>query len=570
MWIHLYSWKNNHNARITNFEKEHYKQDRVNLENDWTMMNCTNCSNADSKMIASDVDSSQENRDVRLKHSCDDKKNIANIIDLLIKISTLEKEKSKDYSWKEIALKLIHRLQLDSEEKHHANQNAFITKNVQKLKTSVQLLNKQLHTQKNTRLSTKITLWANVTREEIATRKQRLRDDSSSLCKKREVMIKIMNRREIEEIQKKSIKQILQRIADVSTDQRNLIVSLRKLSSDDIFLHAVSSDARANLKKTQTWAKEIASSTCVARRIFAMLTHEVRTTIDMSNQEKIIERLIKDNARLHEDLKVLRIVWLKKIADSEKTHSLLIVKIMIEAMTNQLMNVSMLNLYQECACKLFEKNCRITQCFRCHEFDHMTKICRKNQRCEKCADKHHIKKCVMSSNRRRCVNCNENHELWIRICLKWRQQMKQAFEIYRNRLFRYSETSKYNCTLFSLFLNSLDLTNSLDSTNSFDSTNFSSSATVMLKTRSWIADESTWQIVEIKKRRVDLFSCVSSDSDEMTSEQIQKCSIRKWERSSMIESIQRVFSLQSQQQLRITLWWNSLFYEFYSTTSENH
>jgi len=82
-----------------------------------------------------------------------------------------------------------------------------------------------------------------VTREEIATRKQCLRDDSSSLRKKREVMIKIMNRREIKEIQKKSIEQILQKIADVSTDQRDLIVSLRKLSSDDISLHAVSSDA---------------------------------------------------------------------------------------------------------------------------------------------------------------------------------------------------------------------------------------------------------------------------------------------------------------------------------------
>jgi len=562
--------KNNHNARITNFEKEHYKQGRVNLEDDWTTMNCMNRSSADSKIIASDVDSSQGNRDAESKHSRDDEENIANIIDLLIKISTLEKEKSKDHSWKEIALKLIQCLQLDSEEKHHANQNAFIAKNVQKLKTSVQLLNKQLHTQKNTRLSTKITSWANVTREEIATRKQRLRVDLSSLRKRREVMIKIMNRREIEEIQKKLIKQILQRIADVLTGQRNLIVSLRKLSSDDIFLHAVSSDARANLKKTQTWAKEIASLTRVARRTFAVLTHEIHTTIDMSNQEKIIERLIKNNARLHEDLKVLRIVWLKKIADSEKTHSSLIVEIAIEAMTNRLMNVSMLNSYQECACELFEKNCRITQCFRCHEFDHMTKICRKNQRCEKCAGKHHIEKCVMSLNRRRCVNCNENHEVWRRICFKWRQQMKQAFEIYRNKSFRYSETSKYNRTLFSLSLNSLDSTNSSGSTNSFDSTNFSSSATVILKTRSRIADESAWQIVKIKKRRVDLFSCVSSDSDETTSEQIQKRSIRKRERSSMIESIQRVFSSQSQQQLQITLWWNSLFYEFYSTTSENH
>jgi len=61
-------------------------------------MNCTNCSNADSKMIASNVDSLQENRDAELKHSRDDEENVVNIIDLLIKISTLEKEKSKDHS----------------------------------------------------------------------------------------------------------------------------------------------------------------------------------------------------------------------------------------------------------------------------------------------------------------------------------------------------------------------------------------------------------------------------------------------------------------------------------------
>ncbi len=161
----------------------------------------------------------------------------------------------------------------------------------------------------------------------------------------------------------------------------------------------------------------------------------------------------------------------------------------------------------------------------------------------------------MFSNRKRCINCNENHELWKHICFKWQQQMKQAFEIYRNRSFRYFEMSKYNHAFFLLSLNSLDSINFLNSmnfsnsTNSFNSMNFSSSATVMLKTCSWIADESAWQIVKIKKRWINLFSCMNSDSDEMTSEQIQKCLIRKWERLSMIKSIQRVFSLQSQQQL---------------------
>ena len=71
------------------------------------MMNCMNCSNADSKTIASNVDSSQENKDVRLKFLHNNEENIVNIIDLLIKISTLEKKKSKNHSRKEIALKLV-------------------------------------------------------------------------------------------------------------------------------------------------------------------------------------------------------------------------------------------------------------------------------------------------------------------------------------------------------------------------------------------------------------------------------------------------------------------------------
>ncbi len=105
-----------------------------------------NCSNVDSETIANNVDSSWRNSNVRSKNSRNDKKYVTNIIDLLIQTSTLEKEKSKDHSWKEVAVKLMQHLQNDSEEKNNENQNTFIAKNVQKLKTFVQLLSKQLQT----------------------------------------------------------------------------------------------------------------------------------------------------------------------------------------------------------------------------------------------------------------------------------------------------------------------------------------------------------------------------------------------------------------------------------------
>ncbi len=71
-----------------------------------------------------------KNSNMKLKSLRNNKKYVANIIDLLIQTSTLEKEKSKDHSWKEVAVKLMRCLQLESEEKHHMTQNAFIAKNV--------------------------------------------------------------------------------------------------------------------------------------------------------------------------------------------------------------------------------------------------------------------------------------------------------------------------------------------------------------------------------------------------------------------------------------------------------
>jgi len=64
--------------------------------------------------------------------------------------------------------------------------------------------------------------------------------------------MKIMKRKEMKKIQKRSINQIFQEIANVMTTQRNLIVSLCKLESEDIALYVMSSKAQAALEKFQT------------------------------------------------------------------------------------------------------------------------------------------------------------------------------------------------------------------------------------------------------------------------------------------------------------------------------
>jgi len=83
-------------------------------------------------------------------------------------------------------------------------------------------------------------------------KKQRFRNDLSSLHKRRKILMKIVKRKKMKEIQKRLINQIFQEIANMMMMQRDLIVSLCKLESEDIALHMMSSKAQAALEKSQT------------------------------------------------------------------------------------------------------------------------------------------------------------------------------------------------------------------------------------------------------------------------------------------------------------------------------
>jgi len=228
---------------------------------------------------------------------------------------------------------------------------------------------------------------------------------------------------------------------------------------------------------------------------------------------------------------MLKVAWFKKIVESEKAHSSFIMKIMTKMMMNQLLNINMLNSYQECICKLFERNCCITQCYKCFDFDHMTKFCKNEEHCFKCTDKHHIEKCIVLMNKRWCMNCNDSHEFWMCSCFKWKLQIKKSEEIFQNRLIRYLITLKNNHSFSSFFLNFLNSMNLLNSMNS------SCLIIISMITDSQDVNELIWQVIKVKKRRVDHSSCMISDSENMKSEQIQKCSIRKCKRLTRVKSI---------------------------------
>jgi hypothetical protein len=159
--------------------------------------------------------------------------------------------------------------------------------------------------------------------------------------------------------------------------------------------------------------KHVTSSTYVVFKIFDVLAHDVRVVdVQTKNQQKIIKLIKKQNEILHSSLKITRMTWFKSVVNSEKKLSSFIVEIYSVEQTNRLIKDDLLHEYTQIICELFVNNCRIKQCFNCQRYEHIDKICRYEKRCSICFESYNDFACKVSIDKRKCINCENNHSIW--------------------------------------------------------------------------------------------------------------------------------------------------------------
>jgi hypothetical protein len=132
-------------------------------------------------------------------------------------------------------------------------------------------------------------------------------------------------------------------------------------------------------------------------------------------------------------LRIAKVVWSRSVINEEKKLSSLIVKTHSAKQTNRLIKDDLLHEYSQISCELFVSNCRIKQCFNCQRYDHIDKICKHERRCSVCARSHDDSTCKVSVNKRKCVNCEDNHSIWSFQCKIWVTEKNRISDIWRTK-----------------------------------------------------------------------------------------------------------------------------------------
>ncbi len=232
--------------------------------------------------------------------------------------------------------------------------------------------------------------------------------------KKNKILIyKIRKKNEKTKIKTLFSKKLMKRIIRAE-EQKNDVLTIKRLFNENIKILTRFVKTKQRLKQNKTLFKDVVMTIFLSRRTLKIMIHEIRiTSINTQNQQKTITHIMRQNALMHSNLKITRVIWSKRAKiNFDKKYSSLILKIYSSVMTNHLIQKELFDEYLHRTCEYFDKDCKLKQCFNCQRYEHINRSCKYNRRCAVCANSHNESICNTSIEKRKCVNCERNHFVW--------------------------------------------------------------------------------------------------------------------------------------------------------------
>lgn len=274
-----------------------------------------------------------------------------------------------------------------------------------------------------------------------------------STYKDRVVMIRMKDRSMAQRYRTYSAVAIRQHIQTTVRENHNTrsvkIIAAHQLKSGDIQIYTSTTAEAERLNGHTGWLKGLGERAELIVPTYGVIVHGVATkSIDIKDQKAVIQRMIADNYTVIPRAEISYVGWLTKESTLKRASSI-VVEFTDPEMANAIIYAGMAWEGQIHQCQLYDRACRMKQCFRCYHYGHIGTQCNVSQTCGYCAEQHESKHCRQKSVEGfspRCTVCKDAHTAWSNACparKKERERVEQAKQV---RSIYWHVPSKNNAT----------------------------------------------------------------------------------------------------------------------------
>ena len=257
--------------------------------------------------------------------------------------------------------------------------------------------------------------------------------------KERQLVVKIGEQGEAEALRKLPTKDLIERLTRQAGDTQAArgVIAARQLGSGDIIIHVESKTEKDRLEQDTQWTTRIGTSATIKRRTYRVLIHGMRVADFPRDAGQANAKLIEEeNKQLHPELNIKSVAWAGRV-EGIKDYSSLIVEVSSATQANRMIQRGVVHKYDLKTTELFDRACRITQCFRCQRYGHIRLGCKRTERCGDCGGNHNTTDCTTTTRQkaRKCAACETgDHPSWAKQCPARASEVVRVQLALKNRL----------------------------------------------------------------------------------------------------------------------------------------
>lgn len=169
-------------------------------------------------------------------------------------------------------------------------------------------------------------------------------------------------------------------------------------------------------RETQAGLKALSATAEIVKSTYGLIAHGILVkSVNTSSQKDTIEKIKAANSRLLSEAEITYVGWLIKDT-THKTHSSLVIEFANPDLCDAVITSGLHWQSTTHSCTLYDRSCRMKQCFRCYKYGHIGNQCRIKQICGYCSAAHESKDCPSKDSTRKCPACKGSHTAWSDTC----------------------------------------------------------------------------------------------------------------------------------------------------------